>query len=220
MTGAMKTEAEILVLYQRVGAVWLWDDSRGADSPHAELTSGLCSDGYVNSAVLLRDPKLLAEVCGQLLLRLKERAVSPDWVVGSAYKAITFSYELARQLGACHGFVKKDEQNPKRMIWEGEIPQGAEVLQAEEVITTFGTTMEVRRAIFAGNGRWPVRFLPYVLTAIHRPPSLLANLGAVETIALVTRVIRTWEPSACPLCKAGSRRLRPAHHWREFSGQR
>lgn len=145
----------------------------------------------------------------------------PDWVVGSAYAAIAFSYEVARQMGARHGFVKKapTSEKPKRMVWEDlQIPEGAKVLQCEELITTFGTTYEVRNAILEGN-KERVIFLPQVATIVYRPEELDGEVDS-QVIPLLMRVVKTWDPNKCPLCAQGSPRVRPAQNWARLTSKK
>ena len=212
------TEQEILNIYQRAGAVWFFDYKGDPKVPHAELTSGLCSDGYVNSAPVLADPVTVQTLGFWMTQRLAKRNVGKvDWVIGSAYAAITFSFEVARQLGARHGFVEKDPANPKKMVWNRlTIPGHAEVLQCEELITTLGTTMEVRRAVDEGNPE-PVRWLPDVATAVYRPAKFQG--GLIDVISLVAREVQSWKPEECPLCAGGSSRLRPKQNWAELTGK-
>lgn len=215
----MLNSENIFSIYTKAQAVWFFDYKGDPKAPHAELTSGLCSDGYVNSALVLCNPSITELLARELAVRLKRRRVDlVDWVVGSAYAAITFSYEVARQFGAEHGFVEKDQENPKRMVWKRfVIPAGAIVLQCEELITTLQTTMEVRRAIEEGNPN-PVRFLPDVGTAIYRPAKF-ANAGIIDVISLFSREVQSWEPKNCPLCAVGSERVRPKQNWRQLIGK-
>lgn len=212
------TEQEILEIYQKAGAVWFFDYKGDPKAPHAELTSGLCSDGYVNSATVLADPPTVQILGFWMTQRLGKRNITKvDWVIGSAYSAITFSYEVARQLGARHCFVEKDPANPKKMIWNRLIiPGHADVLQCEELITTLGTALEVRRAVDEGNPE-PVRWLPDVATAIYRPAKI--HVGMTDVISLVAREVQTWKPEEYPLCAAGSPRLRPKQNWAELTGR-
>jgi orotate phosphoribosyltransferase len=214
-------DKEILALYEKANVVWFFNYNGDPKAPHAELTGGLCSDGFVNSPPVFTDPETVECLASELVALLQSRnAIRPDWVVGSAYSAITFSYEVARQMRKHHGYAKKDPTDPKKMIWDHlVIPEGALVLQCEELITTLGTTLEVRRAIEAGNPN-PVRFLPDVATVIYRPAHL-GNVGIIDVIALVAREIKTWKPEECPLCKAGSQRLRPrqGQNWAKLIGR-
>jgi len=216
---------EILDIYQRKGAVWLFDYSGDQAAPHAELTSGLCSDGYFNSAKVLCDPYAVEVLARQLMLRLHARGIrNVDVVVGSAYAAITLSFELARLMGASHGFTEKalDENDPTKsvMTWKRlTFREGTEILQCEELITTFKTTLEVREAIRSGND-YPVEFIPVVATAIWRPENLQTTLDReFDVEALVAKEVRTWKPEDCPLCKQGSPRMRPKQNWAKLTGQ-
>ena len=80
------------------------------------------------------------------------------------------------------------------------------------------TTNEVKRAVREGNP-YPVRFLPEVATAIHRPDALPVETNRV-IMPLVQRVVKSWDPAHCPLCKQGSRPVRPKSHWQELTGKR
>lgn len=212
------TDTEVLQLYSERDAVWFFNYQGDPKAPHAELTSGRCSDGYVNSALVLCDPCVGTILAWQLFYGLIRLNVWPDWVVGSAYAAITLSYQLALLVGAQHGFVEKDPKDPKKMVWSRfTIPEGATVLQCEELITTMQTTNEVKRAVREGNPH-PVRFLSEVITAIHRPDALPVATDRV-IIPLVQRVVKSWKPEECPLCRQGSRRVRPKSHWAELTGK-
>lgn len=205
----------ILAIYQKCEAFWFFDYGGDQKAPHVLLTGGDCSDGYINSAFVTSRPNMLSYIVKELTPRLPR----VDWVVGSPYAAITFSYELARQIGARHGHAEKDPHDPKRMRWQrSAIPEGATVLQAEELITTFGTTLAVRRAIEEENPA-PVQFLPFIATVIYRPQDLNAP-PPLEVYALVKREVKTWKSDACPLCKRGSQALRPKEHWAELTRKR
>jgi len=224
----MLTEDKILQIYEEHNAVWFFDYRRGVPgAPHAVLTSGKHSDGYVNSTPVLENPENVVLLATELIERMNSRnafhLLAVDWIVGSSYADITFSYEVARQLGVRHGFAEKnpwyddmDPQQPK-FIWNRfRIPGGALVLQIEELITTLGTAVEVRRAVVRGNPDEPVRFLPDVGTIIYRPPTLLRD-SLINVISLVTREVRSWRPEDCPLCAGGSPAVKPKTHWAEFT---
>jgi len=218
------SQEEILKWFDLCDAVWVHDGN--PKKPHAELTSGLCSNGFFDCMRVLKYPNL-AEILTKQLVKILEFGYlyslpRPDWVIGSAYAAITFSYEVAKAMGAIHGFVEKDPADPKgkRMLWARmKIPAGARVLQVEELITTSGTFKEVRRAVEEGNEE-PVNFLPVVGALVHRPPKLPADYGDRKVVALVEKEIWAVDPNECPLCKAGSVRYRPKTHWKELTGKK
>lgn len=212
-------EAIILGWLDLAGAYWGWEGPPSSKKPHAELTSGLCSNGYIDCPRLLSHPKI-TEILGRELGRRIRETVggNVDWVVSSAYAAITIGHEAAKFLEARFANVEKDPSDPrqKRMLWRRlTIPAGARVLQVEELITTWGTTEEVRRAVQEGNSE-PVEFLSEIGTFVFRPQVL--PLPGERPIALLEREIWAVEQSDCPLCQAGSPRVSPKTHWEELVG--
>lgn len=210
----------IMRWFEQCDAAWVHDGD--PKKPHAELTSGKCSNAFFDCLRVLRHPNLCQILANQLFRKLQAFGIKEaDWVVGSAYAAITFSYEVAKLFGATHGFVEKDPKDPdgKRMLWSRmTIPAGARVLQVEELITTIGTTREVRRAVLEGNAEKPVNFLPVVGVLVHRPPKLPAAYGDFQVIAVIEKEVWAVDPP-CDLCKAGSARYRPKTHWKELTGK-
>ena len=217
--GEILSQEEILGWFRDCDAYWMHDGD--PKSPHAELTSGKCSNGYFNCPEVLKFPNINEILAHQLAVKLVNGNLKSkvDWVVGSPYSAITFSYEIARVFGAVHGFPEKDPSDPKgkKMIWRRmTIPEGSVVLQVEELITSGGTFKEVRRAVEEGN-RYPVVFLPIVGALVHRPPHLPASYEDRKVVALVEKEVWAVDQKNCPLCQAGSPRYRPKSHWRELT---
>ncbi len=215
-------EKEILELFEICDAVWIHDGD--PKSPHAELTSGMCSNGYFNCSNVLKYPNICEILAYQLFRKivwqLKENG-GVDWVVGSPYAAITFSYEIAKYFRAVHGFCEKSPIDSKKMVWRRDtIPASANVLQIEELITTGSTLRKIREAVTLGNPN-PVKFLPIVGTLVHRPPDLSVryeiNGQKIKVVSLIEKEIWAKDPSECPLCRAGSKRYRPKTHWKELT---
>ncbi|MCH8741448.1 hypothetical protein IH779_00945 [Patescibacteria group bacterium] len=218
------SEKEILQWFDLCDAVWLHDGD--STKPHAELISGMCSDGYFDCSRVLCYPNITEILARQLVqkLRLEStfRMKEVDWVVGSAYAAITFSYEVAKALGAIHGFTEKEptDLKGKIMVWRRQtIPARSQILQIEELITTAHTMNEVGRAVKEGNSEL-VNFMPIVGALIHRPPVLPVDYGDTEVVALIEKEVWTVNPKDCHLCQAGSPRYRPKTHWQELTGKK
>lgn len=216
------TEAKVIELYQDADAWWTFDYDGDPKAPHAELTGGRHSDGYIDSGKVLCDPSVSDLLAWNLAHTLRQRnAILPvPWVVSSPYAAITFGHDLARHIGARFGFAEKDPTDPagKALVWSGRfaIQAGAFALQCEELITTLGTALKVRDAIERQNPH-PVSFLPDVATIIYRPEQLQG--GLIDITALVRRIVKSWKADECPLCRQGSRPLRPKSHWAELVGK-
>jgi orotate phosphoribosyltransferase len=198
--------------FVRAGAIWLHDGF--GKSPHALLTSGLHSDGYVNCTQIMQRPALVRGILTAhdgLRPHLPSGAEKPDWVVGSAMGAITFAFAAAEQLGAQAGFTEKDNGTMK--LARFVLQEDASVLVVEDVISTGGSTL---KTIDALRGSGPVRLLPYVICLVNR--SGKEQLGDFQIRSLLTPAIHSWEPDECPLCRKGSKALRPKENWKDLTG--
>lgn len=220
--GKELTREQILQWFGSCDAVWIHDGN--FQRPHAELISGKCSNAFFDCNRVLKYPKFNKILAFHIVKKLKTDGLTDadvDWVIGSPYAGITFSYNVAVFFDAIHAFPEKDPSDPKgkKMVWRRlTIPKGAKVLQAEELITTSGTFQEVRRAVEEGNSE-PVEFLSEVGTLVHRPPKLPADYGNRKVVALLEKEVWAVEPKDCPLCKQGSKPLRPKTHWAELTGK-
>ena len=193
-----------------------WIHSGDPAEPHVELSSGLCSNAYFNCSRVLCDPILVEELARLLGNKLKQAGIEdsfPDWVVGSAYGAITFSYEVAKQLGTEHAFAEKTSQAHQMSFKRIEIPKNALVLQVEDVITTFTTVNAVKEAIVRDNP-YPVRFFPLVGTIVYRPAKF--DKDSCRVVALMKKLVWVSPSRECPLCQLGSPRYRPKEIWKKL----
>ncbi len=214
------SEEEILRIFELFDAAWY--HSGDPKDPHAELTSGYCSNGFFNCLLVLKYINLSDILAYQLARRIRSviRDQQIDWVIGSPMAGITFAHDVARALGApINMFVEKDPNNPGKMLWNRvDIPEGANVLQIEELTTTAKTLNAVQEAVDQGNP-YPVNWIPYIGILIHRPPSFVTRYGEREVIPLVERQVWAVPQDECSLCDAGSKRVRPKTHWEELTGK-
>jgi adenine/guanine phosphoribosyltransferase-like PRPP-binding protein len=217
------TVEDILPWFSAVNAFWQYEGEPSLDKPHAELTSGLCSGGYFDVPRVLRYPNI-AEILGRQLAWRLQDSVSlgrVDWVVSSAYAAIVFGHEVAKELRAIFLNTRKDPSDPKKQLWQEQtIPAGSRVLQIEELITTTQTLEEVRRVVTESNTGKPVNFLPVAGTLVLRPEKLLPEYAGKGIIGFIEREIKNYKPEECPYCAVGSPRYRPRTHWTELTGKK
>lgn len=213
---------EILTWFDAVDACWVHDGN--LSSPHAELTSGMCSNGFFDCLRVLKYVTLSEILANQMARKI--RAVignqKIDWVIASPMAGITLGHDVARALGVpIFMFTEKDPKQKGKMLWKRVgIPAGATVLQIEELVTTSKTLNAVKEAVDLGNPN-PVNWLPYIGIFVHRPPKLPVNqYGNREIIALVEKEVWAVSPDECSLCKNGhSVRYRPKTHWAELTGK-
>ncbi len=209
------TPTEITHLFKLCDAFWM--HSGNPTDPHAELTSGFCSNGYINCLMVFSYTNLCQIIADQAVRKLRKVYDGPvDWALGSAYAALDFSKDVANLLGARHAPLEKGEN--KEQLWRRlEIRRNEVVLQVEELMTTSGTTKAVNAGIEKGNPV-SVAFAPVILVAVHR--SQVYEIDGRKVIYLAHYDIWTSHSKDCKLCRAGSRRLRPKTHWAELTGKK
>ncbi len=120
---------------------------------HFLLTSGLHSPVYMQSAKVLMHPDRAALLCKALAdaIRAKLGPKPVDLVCSPAMGGVVVGYELARQLGVPSIFTERvDGAFTLRRGFE--IPKGARVLMAEDVVTTGKSSRECIATIQANGG--------------------------------------------------------------------
>lgn len=198
-------------VFQDHGAIWIHDGN--PSRPHALLTSGLHSDGFVNCTFVTQHAALLQRIVSEpdgLAEKLPLERVA--WVVGSAFGAVTLAYAVALKLGARAGFTEKDGDGMK--LARFEIEPAEKVLVVEDTISTGGSTLKTIEGI-QKSGVPAENILPLIVCLVNRSGS--GALAGRELRALITTDIHTWQPAECPLCKAGSQAVRPKTHWKELT---
>ena len=208
----MKTDRQRAILeeLQAIGAVWL--HSGDMSRPHALLTSGRHSNGFVNTGLLTCRPdsinRILAERDGY---RSGLPSGGVDWVIGSALGAVTWAFALGGVLNARAGFTEKDGED--MALKRFELTKTDRVLVCEDVISTGGSTLKTLAAVRATGAV----ILPQIAVLVNR--SGLKELDGLPIYSLLDITIDSWEPSDCPLCKAGSEVVRPKANWAKLTGK-
>lgn len=184
------SEAEVLALYERTGALL-----RG----HFLLSSGLHSDTYLQSALVLQHPAHAEALGGALAARF--RADEVEAVVAPAIGGILVAHEVARALGV-RGLFTERENGVMRLRRGFSVMKDERCLIVEDVVTTGGSTREVMQAVDDHGGR-----VVGVGSLIDRSGGTAAF--PVKRAALATITVPTFTPDACPLCRAGGAAVKP-----------
>lgn len=184
------TERQVLELYEKTGALM-----RG----HFRLTSGLHSDVYLQSALVLQHPGYAAALGAALAAALGDRGAQT--VLAPAIGGILVAHEVARALDARALFTEREE-GVMRLRRGFTLSRGERCLVVEDVITTGGSTREVATCVDEHGG---------VVVGIG---SLIDRSGGaadfpVARAALACIEASTWPPPACPLCAAGGQAVKP-----------
>jgi orotate phosphoribosyltransferase len=184
------TEKETLALYEKTGALL-----RG----HFKLTSGLHSDIYLQSALVLQHPEAAEKLGAALAEPFRDAHVRT--VLAPAIGGIIVAHEVARALGVRALFTERE--NGTMMLRRGfTLERGERCLVVEDVITTGGSTREVVECVGTAGG------------AVVGIGSLIDRSGGaaaftVKRVALATVQAATFKPEECPFCKTGSVAIKP-----------
>ncbi|MEN3338217.1 MAG: orotate phosphoribosyltransferase [Acidobacteriota bacterium] len=166
---------------------------------HFRLTSGLHSDRYLQSALVLQYPEH-AEVLGRALAE-RLAHLQPTAVLSPALGGIVIGHEVARALGIKALFAER--VNGDLTLRRGfSLSSADRVLVVEDVITTGGSTRETSNvataagAIVVGAGS--------IIDRGSDPHRL-----SLPLVSLVNLEVPAHQPEACPLCARGIPVVKP-----------
>ncbi|MCX5678931.1 MAG: orotate phosphoribosyltransferase [Candidatus Omnitrophica bacterium] len=184
------TDKEVIGLFEKNNALL---------SGHFKLSSGRHSEKYLQCALVLQYPDIAEKLAKELAEKFAGTKI--DLVVGPALGGMTFAYEVARALGVRGIFTERD--GGKMTLRRGfSIASGEKVLIAEDVVTTGLSTKEVMDVVRAHGGA-----VVAVTSIIDRSDAAPDYGVRFESLAKIK--VETYEPEACPLCKAGSPAVKP-----------
>jgi orotate phosphoribosyltransferase len=190
LSGTDVLSLDVRALYESTGALL-----RG----HFRLTSGLHSDTYLQSALVLQRPDDAARLGQALAARFRRVAI--DVVVAPALGGILVAHEVARALGV-RGLFTEREDGRMTLRRGFRIGPGERCLVVEDVVTTGGSTREVMAAVEALGG---------VVAGVG---ALVDRSGGKADLpepraALLTLEVPSYRPEDCPLCRAGVPVVKP-----------
>lgn len=184
------TSEEVLDIYRRTGALL---------SGHFLLSSGLHSDRYLQSALVLQQPDIATKLCAALAQPFRDERI--EAVIAPALGGVFVSHETARALGVRALFAER--VNGVLTLRRGfSIKQGERVLVVEDVITTGKSTKETIEVVKQAGG------LAVAAASLVDRSGGKAELG-VPYRSLVTLEVPSYTTETCPLCKAGSAPVKP-----------
>lgn len=105
-TNRRMTEPEFREMLEAPEAFWIHDGN--PTHPHAELTTGKCSNGFVDTLRALRFSNVCYAAAQALAKSIRDVYKGPiDWVIGSDHAGAVFSQNVAIWLNAQHDFTEK-----------------------------------------------------------------------------------------------------------------
>jgi orotate phosphoribosyltransferase len=166
---------------------------------HFRLSSGLHSERYLQSALVLQHPELAAALGDAIAGRA--RHLDPTVVLSPALGGIVIGQEVGRALGVRAIFAERQEGT--LTLRRGFALSAADrVLVVEDVITTGLSTRETVDAANA-TGATVVG-----AAAIIDRGNNDATLG-LPLFALIKLDVPTYQPERCPLCAKGDPVVKP-----------
>ena len=186
----MEQEA-VLDLFRKSGALL---------EGHFRLSSGLHSDRYLQSALVLQYPEF-AEALGHALAD-RSRHLQATVVLSPALGGIVIGQEVGRALGVRAVFVERQDGAMTLRRGFGLAPSDR-VLVVEDVITTGGSTRETA-AVAESIGAQVVGAAAIVDRSAAGRTTRSADAGTRPS-----RSARRTTPESCPLCARGEAIVKP-----------
>ena len=186
----MVSDDEVLALFQNTGAYL---------QGHFRLTSGLHSGEYLQSALVLRHPKIAAVLGARLATKLNVLAgpAGLGLVVSPALGGLIIGHEVARALDTPFLFTERDASGTMTLRRGFTVDAGTRVAVVEDVVTTGGSTREVIEVLRALGAE------PVVAGAIIDRSGGTVHLNGVPLASLCSMQVETYPPEECPLCRSG-----------------
>jgi orotate phosphoribosyltransferase len=184
------TDADVLDLFRQAGALL---------EGHFKLSSGLHSDRYLQSALVLQHPEF-AEQLGRAIGE-RTQHLQPTAVLSPALGGIVIGQEVGRALQVRALFAER--QDGKLSLRRGfTLGSGDRVLIVEDVITTGGSTRETIAVAEAAGAQ--VVGAASIIDRGTDPARLDVPLQS-----LVKMQVMAYDPATCPLCAQGLPVVKP-----------
>ncbi|PYM17244.1 MAG: orotate phosphoribosyltransferase [Candidatus Rokuibacteriota bacterium] len=220
------TERETLALYEKTGALL-----RG----HFRLTSGLHSDVYLQSALVLQYPEHAAALGATLAASFRDARVAT--VLAPAIGGILVAHEVARALDV---LARHEVERAPGVLARHEVACAPGVLARHEVARALGVralfterengVMRLRRGFTLSPGERCLVVEDVITTGgstreviacVEEARGVVVGVGSlidrssgaatfgVTHVALAAVAATNYSPETCPLCRAGSQPIKP-----------
>lgn len=168
-------------------------ETKAIRSGHFVLTSGRHSDTYIQCARVLENAPLTNRLAVETVARLPE-GLHVDLVASPAVGGIIFGFAIASAIGT--DFIFSERENRVMTFRRSfEIPEGADVLVAEDVVTTGGSVKEVCDLVKQAGGN-----VVGVVSIIDRMTDRRFSDPFYPLLSLPTA---SWLADECQLCRDG-----------------
>ena len=181
---------------------------------HFLLSSGNHSQFYLQSAKVLEDPALAGKLANELFSVIKNAGISFESVCSPALGGILAGYELAR--ASSKRFIFTERVDGQMTLRRGfEVKKGEKFIICEDVITTGGSAVESAKIIeslggeVVGYAALASRGFCKMVGGLENPAPNAKLPSDKPFFALGEFGFAMFAPNECPLCKSGSKAIKP-----------
>ena len=181
---------------------------------HFLLSSGNHSQFYLQSAKVLEDPALAGKLANELFSVIKNAGISFESVCSPALGGILAGYELAR--AGNKRFIFTERVDGQMTLRRGfEVKKGEKFIICEDVITTGGSAVESAKIIeslggeVVGYAALASRGFCKMVGGLENPAPNAKLPSDKPFFALGEFGFAMFVPDECPLCKSGSKAIKP-----------
>ncbi len=181
---------------------------------HFLLSSGNHSQFYLQSAKILEDPALAGKLANELFSVIKNAGISFESVCSPALGGILAGYELAR--ASSKRFIFTERVDGQMTLRRGfEVKKGEKFIICEDVITTGGSAVESAKIIenlggeVVGYAALASRGFCKMVGGLENPAPNAKLPSDKPFFALGEFGFAMFTPDECPLCKSGSKAIKP-----------
>ena len=199
---------------QSVNLEAIYKENKAFLQGHFLLSSGKHSGFYLQSAKVLESPILAGKLCDELAKIIENSGISFESICSPALGGLLAGYELARACGK--RFIFTERVGGVMSLRRGfEVQKGEKFIVCEDIITTGGSALESALVLRQLGGE----VVGFAALA-NRGFCAVSNLGTkgrenaklpsdLPLFALGNFEFEIYEPSSCPLCKDGSKAVKP-----------
>lgn len=181
---------------------------------HFLLSSGNHSQFYLQSAKVLENPALAGKLADELFSVIKNAGINFESVCSPALGGILAGYELAR--AGNKRFIFTERVDGQMTLRRGfEVKKGEKFIICEDVITTGGSAVESAKIIeslggeVVGYAALASRGFCKMVGGLENPAPNAKLPSDKPFFALGEFGFAMFTPDECPLCKSGSKAIKP-----------
>lgn len=203
---------DVVHIAKTLGAFWQYDyeaAKAGRVGLHAELKSGLHSDGFFVSKILLA-PENVRSIMSMQIARCIVKKLGknrPDYISGIPDEATSLGIDVAKNLDVKVAEMRKIDG---RIFLTMDLC-GGDILLVEDFFTRGTGFTEVVTQI--RDSQPDTKVWPYNVVILNRGETKKINVpkvGSFQVLSVVEKRIEDWDPKKkCPLCEIGSKPIKP-----------